>query len=117
MSLARDGSASRYQVWGSTSRFTQVDDRVSIEGGTVSIERNGPVKAVKAPAVFFVADSYAPVVATEQLWRYWAAHGRQAELTVTELTVRVRDLLEGEFSEVWIEGELLRIVLADPGRA
>src|SRR6185369_6149055 len=82
MSLGRDGSVSRYQVWGSTSRFTQLDDRVSVEGGTVSIERNGSVKTVKAPVVFFVADSYAPVVATEQLWRYWAAHGRPAELTV-----------------------------------
>ena len=27
-------------------------------------------------------------------------------LTVTELTVRVRDLLEAEFQEVWVEGEL-----------
>src|SRR5437764_7120318 len=27
-------------------------------------------------------------------------------LTVTELTVRVRDLLEAEFFEVWVEGEL-----------
>jgi exodeoxyribonuclease VII large subunit len=27
-------------------------------------------------------------------------------LTVTELTVRVRDLLEGEFPEIWVEGEL-----------
>jgi exodeoxyribonuclease VII large subunit len=27
-------------------------------------------------------------------------------LTVTELTVRVRDLLEQEFSEIWVEGEL-----------
>src|SRR4051794_29155054 len=27
-------------------------------------------------------------------------------LTVTELTVRVRDLLEGELFEIWVEGEL-----------
>jgi hypothetical protein len=27
-------------------------------------------------------------------------------LSVTELTVRVRDLLEAEFFEVWVEGEL-----------
>ena len=27
-------------------------------------------------------------------------------LTVTELTVRVRDLLESELFEVWVEGEL-----------
>src|SRR4030095_3753910 len=26
--------------------------------------------------------------------------------TVTELTVRARDLLEAEFSEIWVEGEL-----------
>src|ERR1051325_9685137 len=31
---------------------------------------------------------------------------RRRALTVTELTVRVRDLLEGELAEVWIEGEL-----------
>src|SRR5437868_495303 len=27
-------------------------------------------------------------------------------LTVTQLTVRVRDLLEAEFVEIWVEGEL-----------
>jgi len=27
-------------------------------------------------------------------------------LSVTELTVRVRDLLESEFIEVWVEGEI-----------
>ena len=31
---------------------------------------------------------------------------RRRVLTVTELTVRVRDLLEAEFFEVWVEGEL-----------
>src|SRR5579872_532500 len=35
-----------------------------------------------------------------------AAGGRARPLTVTELTVRVRDLLEAEFFEVWVEGEL-----------
>jgi exodeoxyribonuclease VII large subunit len=32
--------------------------------------------------------------------------GARRVLTVTELTVRVRDLLEAEFFEVWVEGEL-----------
>src|SRR5215475_2439716 len=41
LTLAKDGSALRYQAWGSTSRFTQLDDRVSAEGGTVTIERGG----------------------------------------------------------------------------
>src|SRR4051812_6666872 len=33
-------------------------------------------------------------------------HASRRVLSVTELTVRVRDLLEQEFSEVWVEGEL-----------
>src|SRR5215510_14874214 len=47
LTLAKDGSALRYQAWGSTSRYTQLDDRVSAEGGTVTIERGG--SAAKAP--------------------------------------------------------------------
>ena len=31
---------------------------------------------------------------------------RRRVFTVTELTVRVRDLLESEFFEIWVEGEL-----------
>ncbi len=80
LTLAKDGSPVHYQEWGSTSRFTRVDDRVSIEDGTVVIERDGKVERVRAPAAFFVADAYAPVIVTEQLWRYWASHGRPAEL-------------------------------------
>lgn len=36
-------------------------------------------------------------------------------LTVTELTVRVRDLLESEFVEVWVEGELSNARLWNTG--
>ena len=35
-----------------------------------------------------------------------AAQPRRRVLTVTELTVRIRDLIEEQFYEVWIEGEL-----------
>ena len=34
------------------------------------------------------------------------AAARRDRSRVTELTVRIRDLLETEFSEVWVEGEL-----------
>src|SRR5262245_844397 len=36
-------------------------------------------------------------------------------LTVTELTVRVRDLLESEFYEIWVEGELSNCRLWNTG--
>jgi imidazolonepropionase-like amidohydrolase len=80
LTLAKDGSVLRYQEWGSTSRFSQVDDRVSVEGGAVTIERDGKVIRARAPALFFTADSYAPVVVTEQLWRYWTSRGRPSEI-------------------------------------
>src|SRR5262249_43104061 len=82
LTLAKDGSVLRFQEWGSTSRPTRVDDRVSVEGGSVTIERNGQMTTARAPAVFFVASAYAPVAVTEELWRYWSAHGRPGELTV-----------------------------------
>jgi hypothetical protein len=78
--LGRDGSVLRYEAWGSTSRFSRIDDRISVEGGTVTIEREGKATKTQAPKIFFAADGYAPVVVTEQLWRYWNARGRPAEL-------------------------------------
>ena len=82
LELAKDGSPVRYQTWGKTSRFTVVDDRVSVSGGSVTIDREGKVSSAKAPAAFFVASAYAPVAVTERLWQYWAGHGRPAELTL-----------------------------------
>src|SRR5262245_50773411 len=58
LTLARDGSAIRYQAWGSTSRFTRLDDRISVEGSAVTVEREGSVSTARAPAAFFVADGY-----------------------------------------------------------
>jgi len=80
--LAGDGSVLRYEEWGSTSRITQVDDRVSVERGAITIERDGRTTTSRAPAAFFVADSFAPVVITEELWRYWVAHGRPSDLAL-----------------------------------
>ena len=80
LTLGKDGTPLHYREWGSTSRFTGVDDRVSIDGGTATVERDGKVERSRAPAAFFTADAYAPVAITEQLWRYWSSHGRPAEL-------------------------------------
>jgi imidazolonepropionase-like amidohydrolase len=82
LTLAKDGNLSRYEAWGSTSRFTEVEDRVTVEGGAVTVEREGKITKARAPSIFFVADGYAPVAITEQLWRYWNAHGRPAALPI-----------------------------------
>ncbi|HKD10719.1 MAG TPA: hypothetical protein VKE50_01535, partial [Thermoanaerobaculia bacterium] len=82
LTLARDGSPEHFQAWGSTSRFTRVDDRISVRQGTATIEREGKVTKKPAPDRFFTADAYAPVVVTEQMWRYWSSHGRPARLAL-----------------------------------
>jgi hypothetical protein len=53
LELGKNGSPVRYQAWGKTSRFTVVDDRVSVSGGSVTIDREGKVSSAKAPAAFF----------------------------------------------------------------
>jgi imidazolonepropionase-like amidohydrolase len=78
--LAKDGTPVFFQLWGSTSRGTSADERVSIEGGAARIERDGAGSNAAAPRVFFTADGYAPVAVTEELWRYWQSHGRPAEI-------------------------------------
>lgn len=76
--LGKDGSPLLFQLWGSTSRSTSADDRVSIEAGSVTVVRDGAVTTSPAPGVFFTASGYAPVAVTEELWRYWQAHGKPA---------------------------------------
>ena len=82
LTLGKDGAPVQYRAWGSTSRFTRVDDLVSVEGGAATVERDGKVEKSRAPAAFFAADSYAPVAVTEAMWRYWSSHGRPAELPI-----------------------------------
>jgi exodeoxyribonuclease VII large subunit len=50
-------------------------------------------------------DEHEPIAAASPVTAAPAASARRI-LSVTELTVRVRDLLETEFFEVWVEGEL-----------
>jgi exodeoxyribonuclease VII large subunit len=38
-------------------------------------------------------------------------------LTVTQLTVRIKDLLENNFAEVWLEGELSNLSMPQSGHA
>ena len=82
LTLGKDGSPLRFQVWGSTSRSTDVDDLVTVAGRHVKIEQAGRIRAALAPPLFFVASGYAPVTVTEQLWRYWSSHGRPAVVPI-----------------------------------
>src|SRR5581483_414601 len=71
------------------------DDDERVDEPPATVERAAPARA----------DTRAPVLGPTPQARD-ATGGRTRPFTVTELTVRVRDLLEAEFVEVWVEGEL-----------
>jgi len=77
-----DGTPVRFQLWGNTSRPFSVDDRVVVQGAKIAITQRGETRSVATPARFFVGSAYAPVTMTQELLRYWKAHGKPASLPV-----------------------------------
>ncbi|HET9623945.1 MAG TPA: amidohydrolase family protein [Kofleriaceae bacterium] len=78
----KDGAPVHFQLWGHTSRPFDADDRVDVAAGKLTITQRGVARTVAAPPRFFTASAYAPVSITQELLRYWAAHGKPASLPV-----------------------------------
>jgi imidazolonepropionase-like amidohydrolase len=85
LELTPDGAPRRFQIWGRTSRATEVDDRVMVSGNMLTIEQASNIRTEAAPPRFFVGSGYAPMILTEELWRYWKAHGSPQRLRVIPL--------------------------------
>jgi imidazolonepropionase-like amidohydrolase len=105
LSLAADGAPVSLQIWGSTSRWTKVDDRVTASGGVITLDHGGRVTTEAAPERFFLAGGYAPVAVTEELWTYWRNHGRPASIALYPL---------GGAAEISLRGS--DVVTDDEGR-
>lgn len=80
--LGPDGTPRRFALWGQTSRISDADDLVVVSGGKIAITQRGVQRTVAAPPRFFVGSAYAPVMVTQELLRYWSAHGQPASLPV-----------------------------------
>jgi imidazolonepropionase-like amidohydrolase len=78
----KDGTPVRFQLWGHTSRGAPADDQVVIQGNKITITQRGKARTVGSPGQFFVGSAYAPVTMTQELLRYWVAHGKPATLAV-----------------------------------
>src|SRR5256885_4871373 len=76
----KDGAPAQFQVWGFTARGFAIDDKVVVDGGKLTITQGGKLRSMAAPPRFFVGSAYAPVAMTQELLRYWAAHGKPASL-------------------------------------
>jgi imidazolonepropionase-like amidohydrolase len=85
LDLNAAGQPRRFQLWGQTARQFDADDLVVVTGARVAITQRGATRTVAAPRRFFVSSSYAPVIITEELLRYWTHHGRPPALPVFPL--------------------------------
>jgi hypothetical protein len=85
LELSADGTPRRFQIWGDTSRSSTVDDRLVVSADALTIEQREAKRTERRPDQFFVGSSYAPMILTEELWRYWKAHGSPRQLRVIPL--------------------------------
>src|SRR5262249_21660774 len=102
--LDRDGTPVSFQLWGRTSRNTHADDGVVVTRGRIVVTQRGAVRTVVAPARFFAGSTYAPVIVTQEMLRYWERHGRAPRLPVFPL------------GEVTIERRGVDVITRDDGR-
>ena len=79
-----------YLAKGKASRFSDLDDVVTVSGYTVSITRSGKSATQTTSEPWFVADGYSPVAMQEQMMRWWLSHDRPKSFTVYPSQTKVR---------------------------
>ncbi len=101
--LTADGAVQRFEVWGSTSRLSLIDEAVErLPDGSYVVKRlGGPDARVRPASPPVAASGYAPVLGQDLLLRAWVARGRPRtmqllpEATVT-IESRGRETYDGE---------------------
>ncbi len=81
-----------FVIKGKTSRMSDIDTEVTIDGDKATIHQGKDTRTVTAPASFFTISGYAPVAVQMELIRYWRTHGSPAELaTLPSGSVKIQD--------------------------
>jgi imidazolonepropionase-like amidohydrolase len=105
---AADLTPLHFEIKGSTSRQSVINDAVDVLNGTATIRTDSITRTAAVRAPYFTIAGYSPVVMQELLLQYWERHGRPASLP-TLPAGRVMIALRG-VDTVTIEGrrEVLR---------
>jgi len=82
VSRAADGAPVSYTAKGKSSRLSEMDDSVSVNGNSLSITRSGKAQTQTNSGPWFITDGYSPVAMQEQMMRWWIGHSRPAQFTV-----------------------------------
>jgi imidazolonepropionase-like amidohydrolase len=77
---AADMTPVKFEIKGTTSRLTTIDDEVDVQGDKVRLRNRDKWSDAAKPKVFFTISGYAPATMQMLMVRYWAGHGSPAEL-------------------------------------
>jgi imidazolonepropionase-like amidohydrolase len=92
LKAADDYTPQSFVVKGNTSRMSDIDSDVEVNGPNATIRRGKETSSVAAPQSFFTISGYAPVAVQMALIRYWRAHGSPPQLaTLPSGEVRIQD--------------------------
>lgn len=81
-----------FTIKGKTSRMSQVDTAVTIDGANATIQQGKETRTVSTPQTFFTISGYSPVAVQMEMMRYWLAHGKPAQMTTLPMgAVRIQD--------------------------
>ena len=81
-----------FVINGKTSRLSNIDSEVSINGANATIRQGKRNRTSPLPATFFTISGYAPGAVQMEMMRYWRTHGQPAQLaTLPQGTVRIQD--------------------------
>jgi imidazolonepropionase-like amidohydrolase len=87
---AADLTPEAFEIKGKPARTTEIDQAVEVQTDKIRFRNRTEWKDVSAPKQFFTIAGYAPATMQMLLLRYWASHGKPAELpTIPEGTVKI----------------------------
>jgi imidazolonepropionase-like amidohydrolase len=92
LKAADDYTPQSFIIKGKTSRISDIDSDVELNGSNATIRQGKDTRSVAAPQSFFTISGYAPVAMQMALIRYWRAHGSPAQLAMLPAgEVRIQD--------------------------
>jgi len=89
---AADLTPQSFEIKGKTSRLSNIDSAVEVQGATAAIRQMTSSRHAPVPERFFTISGYSPIALQMMLVRYWRAHGSPASLaTLPQGEVRILD--------------------------
>ena len=82
LSVNRDFEPLSFWIKGNTSRFSTINDSVSIHNGTAMIRVNDSIYTKKIQSPGFTVGGYSPGTIQMVLLQYWKRHGRPARVNL-----------------------------------